>query len=90
MAGRAKFRAVALVGTAERDQPTIRLTLDVLAGATPISGVVHGGSGADREFVGWTALASVIDAALTTNGEASGRPSVAAGEGKCTCGEPRR
>ena len=56
--------------TTDAGQATIRLIVDVSVGSSPISGVVHAGSSADLEFVGWTALASVIDAAVTARGEA--------------------
>ena len=52
------------------EQATARLVVDVLVGTTPISGVMRADEGIEVEFVGWTALASVIDAAVTARGEA--------------------
>jgi hypothetical protein len=70
------------VATTDADQATIRLIVDVSLGTSPISGVVHADSSADREFVGWTALASVIDAALTTHGKTGDQSSTVADGGE--------
>jgi hypothetical protein len=68
MTPNAAFRTVGSVAIMGDDQVgTRRLTLDIEVGASPITGVVHTESGADQEFLGWTALASVIEAALRTD-----------------------
>ena len=43
---------------------TVRLTLEIERDADPISGHLTGPQGRDREFCGWTALATTIDTAL--------------------------
>lgn len=46
---------------------TLRLTLEIERGAEPITGRLTGPDGQQREFCGWTALASAIDSAIDTN-----------------------
>jgi hypothetical protein len=52
---------------------TIRLTLEIERGAEPITGRLTGPRGRQREFCGWTALATTIDSAITaSSGPAQG------------------
>jgi hypothetical protein len=52
---------------------TVRLTLEIERGAEPITGRLTGPYGRQREFCGWTALATTIDSAINTNSGPSQR-----------------
>jgi hypothetical protein len=88
MAALTFVRTVGYVATVSDDRAGMRLTLDIEIGAHPIAGVVRSESGAGREFFGWTSLASAIEAALETVGEADDQPSmvVDGGERRCDTG----
>jgi hypothetical protein len=43
---------------------TLRLSLEIEPGVEPITGRLTGPHGQQREFCGWTALASTIDSAI--------------------------
>lgn len=47
---------------------TVRLTLEIEPDEEPISGRVTGPDDQQREFHGWTALATTIDSALRADG----------------------
>jgi len=52
---------------------TLRLTLEIERGAEPVTGRLTGPHGQQREFCGWTALATTIDSAITaSSGPAQG------------------
>jgi hypothetical protein len=48
---------------------TVRLTLEIERDAEAISGRLTGPCGQQREFFGWTALATIIDTALDTDSD---------------------
>jgi hypothetical protein len=52
---------------------TVRLILEIEADHEPISGRITGPQHQQREFHGWTALATTIDQAIHTDDRASQR-----------------
>ena len=50
---------------------TVRLTLEITPDDEPISGRITGPRDEQREFCGWTALATTIDTALNAAGSSS-------------------